>query len=199
MNKEITLLTDEAEGKKFKLTDGVDIAKDNTIYFTDASYKYDFENHLHDILESRPYGRLLSYNPNTKQTKVLLQDLYFANGVTGVVDAFVDNLPGYPDNIHCDGENNYWIAISSSLPTFLEQLRRNRLVRKAMLIMDRYISLSHIQWNGGIVSVDLDGYPKLHVYDPSMSMISSGIKIEDHLYIGSLHYPHIIRFNLSYT
>lgn len=81
MNKEIKLLTDEAEGKKFKLTDGVDIARDGTIYFTDASYKYEFEKYLYDLFESRPYGRLLSYNPNTRETKVLLRDLYFPNGV----------------------------------------------------------------------------------------------------------------------
>ncbi|XP_056688470.1 protein STRICTOSIDINE SYNTHASE-LIKE 6-like [Spinacia oleracea] len=185
MNQDIKLLTDEDEGKKFKLTEGVDISRDGTIYFTDASCKYALENCLRDILEGRPYGRLLSYSPNTGETKVLLKDLYFPNGVAvspdqqslvfcetplkrcrtywiqgskkGAVDAFIDNLPGFPDNIHCDGHNSYWIGLSSWLN------------------------------------------PKLHVYDPAMSMITSGIKIENYLYIGSLHYDHIIRFNLSYS
>lgn len=46
--------------------------------------------------------------------------MYWVHGSKkGEVDAFVDNLPGYPDNIHNDGQN-YWIAISSvSLPNFL--------------------------------------------------------------------------------
>lgn len=77
----MVLLSDEAEGLKFKLTDGVSVTKDGMIYFTDASYKYAFEEHLYDLLESRPYGRLLSFDPNTRQTKVLLRDLYFPNGV----------------------------------------------------------------------------------------------------------------------
>ena len=77
----IELLTDSAEGHQFKLTDGVDIAEDGTIYFTDASYKYSLHQYPLDILEGRPYGRLLSYNPSTRQTKVLVRDLYFANGV----------------------------------------------------------------------------------------------------------------------
>ncbi|KAI3890621.1 hypothetical protein MKW92_036592 [Papaver armeniacum] len=33
----VELLTDEAEGLKFRLTDGVDVADDGVIYFTDAS------------------------------------------------------------------------------------------------------------------------------------------------------------------
>ncbi|KMT06880.1 hypothetical protein BVRB_6g152190 [Beta vulgaris subsp. vulgaris] len=225
-NKEIQLLTDEAEGQKFKFTDGVDIAKDGTIYFTDASYKYGFQDYLLDILEARPYGRLLSFDPNTKETKVLLHDLYFPNGVVispdqnslifcetpmkrcrtywirgnrkGAVDSFIDNLPGYPDNIHSDGKTKYWIAISSSLSPYLEQANKFRLVRKAMSMVDRYIGLHHIQRNGGILGVDLEGNATLHVYDRAMSLISSGIQIQDHLYIGSLHYAHIIRFNLSY-
>lgn len=37
---EIILLTDEAEGLKFGLTDGVAVAKNGIIYFTGASHKY---------------------------------------------------------------------------------------------------------------------------------------------------------------
>ena len=77
----IQLLTDEAEGVKFRLTDGVDVAEDGIVYFTDASYKYSFWEFAWDYFEGRPFGRLLSYDPSTKETKVLVRDLYFANGV----------------------------------------------------------------------------------------------------------------------
>lgn len=75
------MLTEESEGLKFKLADAVDVAEDGILYFSDASYKYNIENHMYDFLEGRPYGRLLSYDPSTKQTKTLVSDLYFANGV----------------------------------------------------------------------------------------------------------------------
>lgn len=75
------LLTDEAEGQKFKLTDGVDVADDGMIYFTDASYKYYLREYILDIFEGKPNGRLLGFDPVTKETKVLVSDLYFANGV----------------------------------------------------------------------------------------------------------------------
>lgn len=75
------VLTEGAEGVKFKLTDGVDVAEDGVIYFTDASYKYSFSEFAFDILEGKPHGRLLSYNPTYRHTAVLLDDLYFPNGV----------------------------------------------------------------------------------------------------------------------
>ncbi|CAN6294427.1 unnamed protein product [Urochloa humidicola] len=67
--RKMELLTNAAEGVKFALTDGVDVAADGTIYFTDASYKYNLANHMADVLEARPHGRLMSF------------DLYVANGV----------------------------------------------------------------------------------------------------------------------
>lgn len=77
----VELLTDEAEGVKVGLADGVVVSKSGMVYFTDATYKYNYRSALNDLLEGRPHGRLLSYDPSTKQTKVIARDLYFANGV----------------------------------------------------------------------------------------------------------------------
>ena len=77
----VELLTDEAEGQKFKTTDAVDVAHNGIIYFSDASHKYSESQANWDILEGKPNGRLLSYDPATKTTKVLVHNLYFANGV----------------------------------------------------------------------------------------------------------------------
>lgn len=81
-DRKVELLTDAVEGLKFALTDGVDVAADGIIYFTDASYKYNLDNHMTDILEVRPHGRLMSFDPSTGRTAVLARDLYFANGVS---------------------------------------------------------------------------------------------------------------------
>ena len=80
-NGEVELLADEVEGLKFKLTDGVAVARDGTIYFTDASYKYSVKEYLLEILEGKPHGRFMSYNPSTNETTLIARDLYFANGV----------------------------------------------------------------------------------------------------------------------
>jgi sugar lactone lactonase YvrE len=80
-DKTVELRTDGAEGLKFALTGGVDVAADGTIYFTDASYKNSLAHFMVDVLEARPHGRLMSFDPSTRRTVVLVHDLYFANGV----------------------------------------------------------------------------------------------------------------------
>lgn len=74
-------MTTEAEGIKFGTTDAVTVSKNGILYFTDASSKYELHDFAIDIFEGRPYGRLMSYDPSTKQTKVIVRDLYYANGV----------------------------------------------------------------------------------------------------------------------
>lgn len=78
---EVKILAVEAEGLKFKLTDGVDVAHDGMIYFTDASYKYSLAEFKWDLLEGRPHGRLLSFDPSTQKIQILVPHLYFPNGV----------------------------------------------------------------------------------------------------------------------
>lgn len=80
--KKTELLTEEAEGVRFKLTDAVVVADNGVLYFTDASYKYNISQYAFDFLEGKPHGRLLSFDPITRVTRVLLRDLYFANGIS---------------------------------------------------------------------------------------------------------------------
>ncbi|XP_073150178.1 protein STRICTOSIDINE SYNTHASE-LIKE 5-like [Henckelia pumila] len=221
----IEVLTDEAEGLKFKLTDAVDISQDGTLYFTDASYKYGMHEHILDILEGRPYGRFLSYNPSTKETRVLARDLYFANGVAvspdqsfvifcetvlrrcqryyiegrrkGSTDVFIDNLPGVPDNIRYDGEGLYWIALSTGISYPVDLLQRYPFIRKVFAIMMRYIGRLNMEKNGGVIAVDSDGKPTALYQDRDISSMTSAIKIGDHLYCGSVSSSYMLRLNVD--
>ncbi|GLT39327.1 hypothetical protein SLA2020_135250 [Shorea laevis] len=221
----VELLTNSAEDVKFKLTDAVDVAEDGTIYFTDASYKYNYHEVIWDFLEGRPYGRLHSYDPVTKETKVLVRNLYFANGVVitpdqnyvvfcesplrrcrklkiqgekkGEIERFVEDIPGYPDNILYDGEGHFWIALASGIVKGWEMAFRYPFIRKIMALMEKYVGRPSMERNGGVFAVDLEGKPVAHYYDSELSTISSGIKIQNHLYCGSLKYSFIIRLNLD--
>ncbi|XP_050226681.1 protein STRICTOSIDINE SYNTHASE-LIKE 6-like [Mercurialis annua] len=201
----ITVLTHEAEGLKFKLTDGVDIAKNGKIYFTDASYKYNLTQFLVDLLEQKPHGRLLCYDPSTKTTRVLLRDLYFANGIAlspdqdylvfcetpkkrcgkyyiegkkkGSIEHFF-RLPGYPDNIHYNGRGHFWVAA-------------------AMEIGDQKYIGGMDSDMGGVFVVNLEGKLINHYHDASLMLISSAVKINNYLYCGSIVYPYIIRLDLA--
>lgn len=219
----LEVLTDEVEGLKFKLTDGVDVAKDGMIYFTDASHKYSLHEFVRDVLEGRPYGRLLSYDPVSKRTQVLLTHLYFPNGVAvspdqnyllfcetsmrrcrkyyiqgnkkGHVEKFI-NLPGMPDNVRYDGEGNYWIALATENTILWDLAFRYPWVRKALAIMESVIGRVNMEKNSGVLGVDMKGKPVAHYKDAELNLISTGMKIKNHLYCGSVFYPYIIRLNL---
>nr|GMC59816.1 protein STRICTOSIDINE SYNTHASE-LIKE 6-like [Ipomoea batatas] len=222
---EVKLLTDEADGVKFKLTDAVDIAEDGVLYFTDASWKYGLNDVFWDACEGRPHGRLLSYNPNTKQTKVLLKDLFFANGVVvfpdqgsvifcettmrrckrfyikgekkGFVDVFIENLPGMPDNIRYDGEGLFWIALSTEYTYGWELAQKYRFMRKIMGMIGKYVGRPKMEKNGGVFVVDLEGNPVAHYYEHNFSLVSTGIKIGDYMYCGFVMHGFILRLNLT--
>ncbi|KAI9394487.1 hypothetical protein POPTR_005G099400v4 [Populus trichocarpa] len=221
----VELLADEAEGVKLKLTDAVDIAEDGTIYFTDASYKYNLLEFFWDFLEGKPYGRAISYDPVTKETKVLAHDLYFANGVAvspdqqyvvfcetfmrrcrkyyiqgkkkGSLETFIDNLPGLPDNIHHDGHGHYYIALASGITVALDLALKHPFLRKLMGIYTKYIGEINVVKNSGVFIVDLEGKPTEHYYDPGLALISSGIRIGNHIYCGSVVSPYIVRLDVT--
>ncbi|KAL5063596.1 hypothetical protein RYX36_025333 [Vicia faba] len=221
--KKIEFLVNEVEGLKFKLTDGVDVAHDGTIYFTDASHKYSVKDSLLDILEGKPNGRFLSYNPSTKETTLLLRDLYFPNGVVvspdqqyvvfcetvlmnckkyyiqgqrkGSTEKFCD-LPGMPDNIHYDGHGKYWIGIATAISPELDILLKYPFIRKVLAIITKKVSSLSLTRNGGVIAMDLEGKSITHYYDSKLSL-TSGIKIKNHIYCGSLSYPFIIRLDID--
>ncbi len=63
--------------------------------------------------------------------------------------------------------------------------------------MKKYIGQLYLDKNAGVLAVDLAGEPLAHYYDPGLALVSSGIKIGNHLYCGSVSYPYIIRLNLK--
>ncbi|KAJ8647159.1 hypothetical protein MRB53_000182 [Persea americana] len=220
----VEVLTDEAGGMKFGLINCVDVAGDGVIYFTDTSYKYRLGEHMVDFLEGRPHGRLMSFDPSTNQTQVLVQGLYFANGVAlspgndflvfcetvlrrcrkyhiqgdkkGTVDDFIDNLPGFPDNIHFDGKGLFWIAFPSSRTFPLYMLSRYPVLRKALAIGGRFVKIPNMNWDSGVLGVSLEGKPVALYTDPDLAGVTSGVKVGRHLYYGSLDKDYISRLDM---
>ncbi len=146
---EVRVLVSEVDGIPMLFPDDLDIAGDGTIWFTDASRRFNVHDWALDFWEGRATGRLLSFQPATGTLKVHLEQLMFANGValgpddefvlvsetltarvtrlwlkgpkTGSRDIFIDGLPGYPDNLSFDGEL-FWIALPSPRQPAIEQL-----------------------------------------------------------------------------
>jgi len=135
---ESTVLSTDSDGVLFGFADYHVIASDGSVYFTDASSKYNPSNYLNDFFTGTPNGRVLKYDPQTKKTTTLISDLYFANGVAlsqdesfllvaetwksrikryylkgpkaGTIDMFSEELPGLPDNINSNGKGTIWVG-----------------------------------------------------------------------------------------
>uniref|UniRef100_A0A7C9FH52 Strictosidine synthase n=1 Tax=Opuntia streptacantha TaxID=393608 RepID=A0A7C9FH52_OPUST len=135
----VTNILSHVNGSKLRFADDVIEGKDGSLYFSIASTKFGLDEWYFDVLEARPHGKLLKYDPRTKETTVLLDSLFFANGVAlspdqdyllvcesfkfrclkywlqgdlkGKVEIFVENLPGAPDNINLAPDGSFWIAL----------------------------------------------------------------------------------------
>ncbi|TVU31844.1 hypothetical protein EJB05_23546 [Eragrostis curvula] len=222
-DKKVELLTDAAEGLKLAMADGVDVAADGTIYFTDATYKYNFSNHMADILEARPHGRLLSFDPATgarpcsratstsptasrsRRTRGpsstarqrRCSRYHIAGDKKGTVEKFIDNLPGFPDNIRYDGEGRYWIALSAGRTVQWDILMKSPLLRKLLYLVEKVVAVPQGLKNAGGMSVTLDGEPVSLYTDPRLALTTGWLKIGNHLYYGSLTEPYLSRIDLT--
>lgn len=127
------------DDRQIRMADDLDIAPDGRIYFTDATKRYEMETWGLDLLEGRPNGRLLCYDPATDTTSTVCDNMIFPNGVCVTHDGrhllvastwtcsilmfdlarmqdgpkyFARGLPGYPDNINRASDGGYWIALA---------------------------------------------------------------------------------------
>lgn len=182
----ITLLTREVGGTPINFADDLAITSDGTVYFTDASTRFSNRESFSDVFEHRPNGRLLAYDSNTGSTRLLLDELYFPNGIAvgpngtylvfnetsmyrvqrhwlvgdraGQTDVFIENLPGFPDNISFDGEDTFWIALAGGPRTraMLDPLLPHPFLRKMMWRVPGLFSGTSTG-EGYILAIDLEG------------------------------------------
>ena len=168
-NGSITDLSPNAGRRRVHFANDVDVAEDGTIYFSEASSKFSIDEALLDLLEHRPNGRLLAYDPRTKKSQVLLDHLYFANGVAvspdqsfvlvaetwkyrilrywlkgpkkGKSDVLIDNLPGFPDNITTSDRNFFWVALPQGPETRknIDSLLPHVSIRKILARLPQFV------------------------------------------------------------
>lgn len=212
---DITVLSDSVNGKKMLFVDDLDIAGDGTIWFSDASQRFDQHNFIYDFLEARPTGRLLSYSPETKATTVHLADLFFANGVAlgpddsfvlinetgtgrihrlwlggekqGKNDLFFDGLPGGPDNLSFNGVDTFWVALPIFRDPEVEKLASQPLLRKLVANLP-VEALLPISTHGFVVGLDVEGNVKTTLQSNAGGFhnITSANEFDGKLFVGSI-------------
>lgn len=86
---QVSVLADRVSADDpIRYADAVVVAPDGVIYFTDASTRFapavwgsTLEASVLDILEQSATGRVLAYDPATKETRVVAHGFSFANGI----------------------------------------------------------------------------------------------------------------------
>lgn len=212
----VAVLSTEAGGKPFKFTDDLDIATDGTIYFTDASWKFGQPEYRLDFLEHRPNGRLLAYDPATKTTRVLLDNLYFANGVAvspdqqflviaetakyrllrywlsgerrGQVEPLIENLPGFPDGVSTGQNGVFWVALFARRNPVLDRLLPQPFWRKMVLRLPQTLQPKPDHY-GFVLGVNDRGEVIRNLQDPAptaFAPVTNAVEHAGRLYLGSL-------------
>lgn len=78
-----TLLESEEEndGLPFRFMNDVAVGENDTLYFTDSSWKWTRRYSRYAVLEATGRGRLVSFNMRTRKTRTLVTNLLIPNGL----------------------------------------------------------------------------------------------------------------------
>jgi sugar lactone lactonase YvrE len=220
--REIETLVRLVEGRPLRFCSNATAAADGTIWFTESTSRFDFEHYLGSILEHRPSGRLMRRDPDGT-VEIVLDALYFANGVTltaddtavilaetaasrisrldvdtGHVQVIADNLPGYPDNVSRHREGRFWVALPNPRDPTLERLATSPpLLRKLLWrIPDRLMPEGKkTTW---VMAFDEEGRELADLQDdrPDFHMVTGVAEHDGHLYLAPLRHNALLDLDI---
>ena len=223
----ISVLCTEAGSHPLGFTDDVDVDSQNVAWFSDASYKWEHQEVMNEVLESRPNGRLLKYDISTGECVVVLDELFFANGVavspddsyvlvnetmryrtkrvyvrgprSGEVEVFIDNLPGFPDGISTGADGVFWLAIYAPRNELLDSAGPTPWLRKLIHRIPAALQPKPRR-HPFVLGLDASGKVVHNLQDADgaeFSKSTSAEQVGDWLFIGSLTEPKWGRISLS--
>jgi sugar lactone lactonase YvrE len=174
---------------------------------------------MREFFEFRPNGRLCVYDPKTEEAQLVLEGLYCANGVAvspdqsyvlvaesytyrvqrywltgpekGRSEIFIDNLPGWPDNITSNQRDTYWLAlpIGPEARKQFDPILSKPFLRKVIYRLPEFTRDRLPMSCGYVLGLDSDGEIIHNLQDPSgekYANITSATEHEGILYLGSV-------------
>ena len=156
----IATLVQYVNGVPLRFCSNATAEKDGTIWFTESSSRYDFEQYRGALMEHRPSGRLFRRDPDGR-VEIVLEGLHFANGITlstdeqavlfaetdgyrlnrlwirgpntGKREILAANLPGFPDNVSRISDGTFWVAMMTNRNPLLDRLGTAPTVLRKLL------------------------------------------------------------------
>ena len=221
---ELETLVDRFAGVPLVFTNNAAVAADGTIYFTDASRRYGIEAYKKDLLEHSGTGRLFARRPDGRVDPVM-EGLQFANGVAlapdesyllvaetgtyrirklwltpdrpGQDEVFVDNLPGFPDNLST-GDGVFWVAIPSPRDKVLDALLPRPWLRHIVVRLPDELQ-PQPKRHGFVLGFDAAGRVVHNLQDPSgrVALSTGAREHQGRIYVGSLSEPTVAVYELN--
>ncbi|KAF8388714.1 hypothetical protein HHK36_025394 [Tetracentron sinense] len=197
----VEVLATHVNCSKISFADDVIEASDGSVYFSDVSTKFGLHDWYLDVLEAKPHGRLLKYDPSTNQTSIVLDNLCFPNGVAlskdqdflvvcetwkfrclkywlkgemkGKMEVFIDNLPGAPDNINLAPDGSFWIALLQLTSNGLEFVHTSKAAKHLVATFPKLIEkVKGMHKKAMVVKVAANGKIIIKFDDPNGTVMS---------------------------
>ena len=212
----LTVLAEAVDGRRLLFPNALAIADDGAVWFSDAPHRFDQHHWRLDFWEGRATGRLLRYDPQTRQTAVRLADLRFANGVAlgpqdafvlvnetlaarihrlwltgpqaGTRDIFLDGLPGYPDNLSYHGRGLFRVALAAPRVAALERLAGFPRLRQVLFRLPAALTAVPPPAVAWVLGVDVRGTVRHQLRETAgrYANITSVQEFDGALWLGSL-------------
>lgn len=186
-DKKVSVLaTKDEKGKSFLIPNGLDIASDGKIYFSNTSEKsaYTIKSGRKIILEMKPLGGLYCYDPTQKKVTTLIDGTYFGNGVVlsknedyvllvettkyrvlrywlkgsmaGQTETFIDNLPGFPNGISIREDGSYWLGFTTKRSDALDKIHPKPGMKKFVYGLPGFLQPKADKF-GMVMNISKDG------------------------------------------
>jgi sugar lactone lactonase YvrE len=224
LNGAMETLADGFEDTPFQLTNNAAVSSDGTIYFTVSSTRRPFAEYITDMLEGQPTGRLFARAPSGALT-MIADGIQFANGVAldpeersvfvaetpryrvnrywiagervGQVDRFLENLPGFPDNLTFAGDT-LWVPLASPRQAIVDFINPRPWLRYLSNALPNAVKPKPLR-HGIVLGYGIDGSLRHNLQDKTGSVaITTSARYHDgRLFVGSLHDPHIAVVDVS--
>ncbi|MEM7035747.1 MAG: SMP-30/gluconolactonase/LRE family protein [Bacteroidota bacterium] len=224
-----TLLSHTPDGRPIKMGTGLKIASDGKIYFANMSTTHEtdmkYVNRL--ILEMRPTGGLYCFDPATGLTTTLSEGNYFGNGIAlsedesfllltetsryrvlrywlkgekrGTSEVFMDNLPGFPNNIVRRENGNFWIGFTTKRNDQLDKVHDKPGMKKFVYGLPSFLQPKPERF-GMVMEIDPMGEVVRALYDPQGETVAEAgaiLEWKGHLYLGGDVVSYVSRVKLD--
>jgi sugar lactone lactonase YvrE len=176
-----------------------------------------------DINEHSDNGRVIEFDPVTGQARTIMTNLTFANGVAvdpqgrfimvaetgeyriwkhwisgpnlGKSEVIVDNLPGFPDNVHVGQNGRYWVGLTAPRLDLLDDLAGEPFWRKVLQRLPQAMA-PQVSPYGMVLAIDETGKVLENLQAPNGAVYATtGVtETKQHIYVTSLTASFLARY-----